>query len=86
MKDEWSEDATAKSFWDDFFHIFSISYKRVTSFEQQAKKIDNKQGFIYLLWNGVILLKHKSRGKHLEKAYRQEHHTTGISKNPPDIG
>ncbi|MEO6722734.1 MAG: type IIL restriction-modification enzyme MmeI, partial [Ferruginibacter sp.] len=72
---EWqhenSEDAEAKSFWDDFFNVFGISRRRVASFEQQVKKIDDKQGYIDLLWKGVILIEHKSRGKDLQKAYQQ---------------
>ena len=70
-KDEVSEDAEAKSFWDDFFNVFGISRRRVASFEQQVKKIDDKQGYIDLPWKGVILIEHKSRGKDLEKAYKQ---------------
>ncbi|MBA3284392.1 MAG: class I SAM-dependent DNA methyltransferase [Nitrosopumilus sp.] len=72
---EWendiSEDAEAKSFWDDFFNVFGISRRRVATFEQQVKKIDNKAGFIDLLWKGTILVEHKSRGKSLNKAYQQ---------------
>ncbi len=70
-ENEVSEDAEAKSFWDDFFTIFGISRRRVASFEQQVKKIDNKAGFIDLLWKGVILIEHKSRGKDLDRAYQQ---------------
>ncbi|MDB5250653.1 MAG: methylase [Segetibacter sp.] len=70
-KDEVSEDAEAKSFWDDFFNVFGISRRRVASFEQQVKKIDDKQGYIDLLWKGQILIEHKSRGKDLEKAFKQ---------------
>ncbi len=70
-KDEVSEDAEAKSFWDDFFNVFGISRRRVASFEQQVKKIDDKQGYIDLLWKGQMLIEHKSRGKDLEKAYKQ---------------
>ena len=70
-KDEVSEDAEAKSFWDDFFNVFGIHRRRVASFEQQVKKIDDKQGFIDLLWKGQILIEHKSRGKDLVKAYQQ---------------
>ena len=68
---ETSEDAEAKSFWDDFFHVFGISRRRVASFEQQVKKIDNKQGYIDLLWKGMILVEHKSRGRDLDRAYQQ---------------
>jgi len=70
-KDEVSEDAEAKSFWDGFFNIFGISRRRVATFEQQVKKIDDKTGFIDLLWKGNILIEHKSRGKDLDKAYQQ---------------
>ena len=48
-KDEESEDAEAKSFWNDFFHVFGISRRRVATFEQQVKKINDKQGYIDLL-------------------------------------
>ncbi len=70
-ENETSEDAEAKSFWDGFFHIFDISRRRVATFEQQVRKLDNKSGFIDLLWKGVILIEHKSRGHDLDKAYKQ---------------
>jgi hypothetical protein len=70
-ENEVSEDAEAKSFWDDFFNVFGISRRRVASFEQQVKKIDDKTGFIDLLWKGHILVEHKSKGKSLDKAYQQ---------------
>jgi len=79
-KDEVSEDGEAKSFWDDFFNVFGISRRRVTTFEQQVRltpsprgegRGEAKQGYIDLLWKGVILIEHKSRGKDLEKAYKQ---------------
>ncbi len=68
---EVSEDAEAKSFWDDFFNVFGIGRRRVATFEQQVKKIDQKAGFIDLLWKGILLVEHKSRGKDLGKAYQQ---------------
>jgi hypothetical protein len=68
---ETSEDAEAKSFWDGFFHIFDVSRRRLATFETSVRKGDSKQGFIDLLWKGVILVEHKSRGKNLEKAFQQ---------------
>lgn len=68
---ESSEDAEAKSFWDNFFNVFGISRRRVASFEKPVKKGDRKQGFIDLLWKGVILVEHKSRGRDLDKAFIQ---------------
>jgi type II restriction/modification system DNA methylase subunit YeeA len=70
-EDETSEDAEAKSFWDGFFRVFGISRRRVATFEQSVKKANNKQGFIDLLWKGVILVEHKSRGRSLDKAMQQ---------------
>jgi N-6 DNA Methylase len=70
-ENETSEDAEAKSFWDGFFRVFGISRRRVATFEQSVKKADNKQGFIDLLWKGVILVEHKSRGRSLDKAMQQ---------------
>lgn len=68
---EVSEDAEAKSFWDGFFNVFGIGRRRVATFEQQVKKNDAKTGFIDLLWKGVMLVEHKSRGKDLDKAFKQ---------------
>ena len=42
-KDEVSEDAEAKSFWDDFFNVFGIR-RRLASFEHRVKKLNNKEG------------------------------------------
>lgn len=69
--DESSEHAEAKSFWDEFFNIFGVSRRRIASFEQHVKKIDGKDGFIDLLWKGVLLIEHKSRGKSLDRAHQQ---------------
>jgi hypothetical protein len=72
---EWkhaeSEDADAKSFWDSFFEVFGVSRRRVASFEKRVKKIDGKDGYIDLLWKGTLLVEHKSRGKDLDRAYKQ---------------
>ena len=70
-QNETSENAEAKSFWDNFFNVFGVSRRRVATFEKSVKKLDNKQGFIDLLWKGVILVEHKSKGKNLDKAYQQ---------------
>ncbi|HCE66982.1 MAG: methylase [Geobacteraceae bacterium GWC2_55_20] len=68
---ECSEDAEAKSFWDGFFSVFGITRRRVASFEAPVKKDDGHGGFIDLLWRGVLLVEHKSRGKDLDRAARQ---------------
>lgn len=68
---ECNEDAEAKSFWDGFFEVFGVPRRRVASFEFFVKKQDGAQGFIDILWKGVMLAEHKSRGKDLDKAYTQ---------------
>jgi hypothetical protein len=68
---ESSEHAEAKTFWDGFFNIFGVTRRRVASFEEPIKKSDGKGGFIDLLWKGVLLVEHKSRGKDLDRAFRQ---------------
>ncbi len=70
-KDESSEDAEAKSFYDGFFNVFGIHRRRVATFEKNVHTLENKQGFIDLLWKGLILVEHKSRGKDLDRAYKQ---------------
>ncbi len=72
---EWAADASeraeAKSFWDAFFNIFGVSRRRVATFEQKVKKVDGQDGYIDLLWKGILLIEHKSRGKSLDRAYAQ---------------
>lgn len=70
-EDEYSEEAEAKSFWDGFFNIFGLTRRRVASFEKPIKKTDGRGGYIDLLWKGVLLVEHKSKGKDLDKAVRQ---------------
>ncbi|WP_374428022.1 class I SAM-dependent DNA methyltransferase [Ideonella dechloratans] len=70
-KDESSEDAEAKSFWDAFFNVFGIRRRKVATFEQPVKKSDGKGGFIDLLWKGVLVVEHKSLGKDLDRAFVQ---------------
>jgi hypothetical protein len=68
---ETSEDAEAKSFWDAFFYVFGITRRRIASFETPVKKSDGKGGYIDLLWKGVLLVEHKSKGKDLDRAFHQ---------------
>ncbi len=66
-----SEDAEAKTFWNEFFNIFGINRRRVATFEERVKKIDGRDGYIDLLWKGMLLIEHKSRGKNLDLAHKQ---------------
>ena len=72
---EWgdavSEKSEAQPFWISFFDIFGVSRRRVAAFEKSARKTDGTDGYIDLLWKGVLLIEHKSRGKNLDRAYEQ---------------
>ncbi|MCM0042715.1 MAG: class I SAM-dependent DNA methyltransferase [Algoriphagus sp.] len=72
---EWAdtsnEEADAKPFLVEFFNVFGITSKRVSTFEHRVKKLDDKDGYIDLLWKGTILIEMKSRGKSLDKAFEQ---------------
>lgn len=70
-KNETSEDAEAKTFWDEFFNIFGISRRRVATFETRVTKNERQHGKIDLLWKGQLLVEHKSAGKNLNRAYQQ---------------
>ncbi|MCC6721869.1 MAG: class I SAM-dependent DNA methyltransferase, partial [Bacteroidia bacterium] len=83
---EWvdtsNEEADAKPFLVEFFNVFGISSKRVSTFEHRVKKLDDKDGYIDLLWKGTILIEMKSRGKNLGKAYQQaKDYTHGLKQH-----
>ena len=83
---EWAEtsneEADAKPFLVEFFNVFGISSKRVSTFEHRVKKLDEKDGYIDLLWKGTILIEMKSRGKNLDKAYIQaKEYTHGLKQH-----
>ena len=72
---EWenttNENADAKPFLVEFFNVFGISHRRVSTFEHKVKKLGEGDGYIDLLWKGTILIEMKSRGKSLDRAYQQ---------------
>jgi hypothetical protein len=65
------EKGQSAPFWIDFFEIFGITDKRVSTFELAVKKLGNKQGFVDLFWPGMLLVEQKSRGKDLDSAFDQ---------------
>ncbi len=83
---EWAntskEEADAKPFLIEFFKVFGITSRRVSTFEHRVKKLDDKDGYIDLLWKGTILIEMKSRGKNLDKAYAQAtEYTHGLKEH-----
>lgn len=70
-KDITAETAESQSFLNDFFNIFGVDRKRVATFETKVPMGKYRNGYIDLLWKGVILIEMKSIGKSLDKAYNQ---------------
>jgi len=72
---EWTgvkrEQAEKQTFWNEFFNVFGVSRRAVASFEEPVKGISGDYGYIDLLWRGIVLVEHKSRGKDLGKAESQ---------------
>ncbi|WP_396177191.1 class I SAM-dependent DNA methyltransferase [Flavobacterium sp.] len=75
FSNEWAEyfneEADAKPFLVEFFNVFGIYSKKVATFEHRVKKLDERDGYIDLLWKGTILIEMKSRGKNLDRAFLQ---------------
>jgi hypothetical protein len=70
-EDACREEADAKPFLVDFFDVFGITSRRVGLFEHKVKKLGDSDGYIDLLWKGMILIEMKSRGKSLDRAFQQ---------------
>ena len=70
-EDSTEESAESQTFLNEFFEVFGISRRRVSTFERPVKKLDGREGYIDLLWPGKILIEHKSKGKNLQKAKNQ---------------
>lgn len=82
---EWenttSEDAEAKSFLDAFFDVFGIPRRKIGTFEHKVKKLGEGDGYIDMIWKGHILVEMKSRGKDLDRAFRQaKDYTHGLKQ------
>lgn len=83
---EWEgsfrEGADAKPFLVAFFEVFGISRKKVSTFEHRVKKLDEKDGYIDLLWKGTILVEMKSLGRNLDRAFQQaKDYTHGLKQH-----
>ena len=68
-----SEISDKQPYWEALFRAFGRNRKSVAVFELPAKTRLNAsgEGNIDLLWPGVLLVEHKSRGKDLEEALVQ---------------
>jgi hypothetical protein len=69
--DASQERAEAQTFWNEFFHIFGITRRRVATFEAPVEKLGGARGSIDLFWKGTLIVEHKSRGHSLDRAFEQ---------------
>ena len=72
-KKSTSEASDKQPYWDALFKAFGRNRESVATFELPAKTRLNPsgKGDIDLLWPGVLLVEHKSRGKDLDEALVQ---------------
>jgi hypothetical protein len=72
---EWQgtkrERAESQTFVNEFFAVFGINRKRVSSFEYAVKKLNRNTGFIDAFWPGRLIIEMKSAGKDLGGAIDQ---------------
>jgi len=66
-----NERAEAQLFLHEFLSVFGVDSKRVATFEQKVHPTSDSIGFIDLLWKGRILIEMKSRGRSLDRAFKQ---------------
>jgi hypothetical protein len=71
--EESRERGEAQTFWTEFLQIFGIERRRVhAAFERHTGRTSTgRGGFIDLLWPGMLLAEHKSRGASLDAAMDQ---------------
>jgi hypothetical protein len=72
---EWQgaryEKGESQTFYNELFEVFGVTRRRVATFEEPVKKLDQKYGFIDLFWKGVLLVEQKSAGRNLTTAKSQ---------------
>lgn len=70
-KDATSERAEAQTFWNEFFNVFGIHRRSVASFEHTVRNLSGTHDRIDVIWQGLMIGEHKSRGQDLSKAATQ---------------
>lgn len=78
---DWRDDRglerqEAQTFWNEFFAVFGLNRRRVATFEKPVADLltPSRRGRVDLLWKGVVLVEHKSRGEDLDEAMAQARH------------
>lgn len=75
FSEEWRdahyEKGETQSFYNDFFEIFGVKRRRVATYEQRVKLLNNKSGFMDLFWPRTLLIEQKSARLDLDRAGAQ---------------
>lgn len=71
--DEKRENAEAQSFWNELLAVYDVDRKKFASFEQPVEGLATKsgRGRVDMLWPGLFMAEHKTRGEDLEAATTQ---------------
>ena len=71
--DAVKENAEAQTFWNEFLSVYGIDRRRVAAFERKVKGLEkgSGRGRIDLLWPGLFMAEHKTKGRDLDEATRQ---------------
>jgi len=83
-KDETSERAEAQSFWNEFFNVFGINRRSVASFEKTVLNLKGAYDRIDVIWEGMLIGEHKSRGQDLHEHIRPFDFISGYQSRPVD--
>ncbi|WP_261665537.1 DNA methyltransferase [Deinococcus sp. Marseille-Q6407] len=69
-QDAVKENAEAQTFWNEFLAVYGIDRRRVAAFERKVKGLEkgSGRGRIDLLWPGLFMAEHKSKGRDLDDA------------------
>lgn len=72
-QDAVKENAEAQTFWNEFLAVYGIDRRRVAAFERKVKGLEkgSGRGRIDLLWPGLFMAEHKSKGRDLDEAAQQ---------------
>lgn len=67
------ENAEAQTFWNEFLAVYGVDRRRVAAFERKVKGLEkgSGRGRIDLLWPGLFMAEHKSKGRDLGEATQQ---------------
>ena len=72
-QDAVKENAEAQTFWNEFLAVYGIDRRCVAAFERKVKGLPKGSGCgrIDLLWPGLFMAEHKSKGRDLDEATQQ---------------